>query len=212
MDLSFTAIIVITFLGLWLLASAGVQASLLYAKAAPRTKPPARWRSWDYFGLLPRWTFFSRVPESDMTVFYRDRLYDGPLTPWHLVEMPKRTLLRVLWNPGRRKRKALDDLCIGLVNHFARQLRRSAQASPWSFWYLGLAQYVSQLSRCPLSESRQFMIVRTFGSANRKPEILFISPLFQLSGRQTTQEVAHVVASGIGDAPDLGAGAHPCHS
>jgi hypothetical protein len=211
MELTFSAIVVIVLMGGWLLASVAIQCAHLYANSVPQTKPPGWWRRGDFMGLLPRWTFFSMVPESDARILYRDRLFDGVLTPWRLMEMPPRNGFRFLWNPGRRKRKAADDLCLGFTVAFARRLDASLQSSPESFWYVALTHFVSQAPAPPLNESRQFMIAKTFAGNGRPAEILFVSPFFHLSGA-TGSEVAHVVVDKHADESDVSACASPCHS
>jgi hypothetical protein len=160
---------------------------------------------------LPRWTFFSMVPESDFCILYRDRITGGPLTPWRLIALPRRRISRIVWNPGRRQRKAVEDLCVGFVTHFARRLNESEQSSPWSYWYLALVYYVAQVPPWPLGEARQFMISKTLGMQEKPPEILFISPFFQLS-RAALAEVTDVVVEQGSHGTDVTACAHPCHS
>src|SRR5437588_1610216 len=176
MKLTPTAIVVTAAMVLWLLGSVAAQVLHIFPQRLGAGKTP--WLRWDFFGLLPRWTFFSMVPQSDFCILYRDRITNGPLTHWRLITMPPRTISRVIWNPGRRRRKAVEDLCLSFVTQYARRLHRSAGSSPWSFGYVALVYYVAHLQAWPLSETRQFMVAKTFGIQNKPPEILFISPFF----------------------------------
>jgi hypothetical protein len=162
-------------------------------------------------GLLPRWTLFSGVPEEDIRVFIRDRLVGGSLSPWRLVKMPKRDGFRFIWNPGRRNRKSVEDLCLEFTSSFARQLCDSEKSSPQCFWYLALAHFVSQEAVSPLTHSRQFMIAKTFVYNTKPAEIIFVSSFFQLPDT-TVLEVANVMAVQHTDASDVSACARSCHS
>jgi hypothetical protein len=210
MKLTPAAIFVTAVIALWLLGSVAAQIGHIFPQRLGAGKS-RWWRRWDFLGLLPRWTFFSMVPESDFCVFYRDRTTNGPLTAWRHVVMPRRTGARIVWNPGRRQRKAMEDLCLGFVTQFARKLYRSVQSSPWSFWYVALVYYVAQLPAWHLSEARQFAIAKTFGIQDKEPEIVFVSPFFKLS-HTATAEVDDVVVKQGTHAADVSACARPCHS
>src|SRR6476661_7290843 len=144
MKLTPTAILVTAAMALWLLCSVAAQIGHILPQKLGSGKLPW-WRRWDFLGLLPRWTFFSMVPDSDFCVFYRDRIATGSLTAWRHVAPQPRTVARVLWNPGRRQRKAVEDLCVGFMTQFARRLHRSTKSSPWSFSYVALVYYVAQV-------------------------------------------------------------------
>jgi hypothetical protein len=210
MKITPTAILVMAGMGVWLLGSVAAQIFHLFPQRQAEGKSPW-WRRWDFFGLLPRWTFFSMVPESDFRILYRDKITGGPLTPWRVIALPRRRISRIVWNPGRRQRKAVEDLCVGFVTRFARRLNESEQSSPWSYWYLALVYYVAQVPAWPLGDARQFMISKTLGMQDKPPEILFISPFFQVS-RAALAEVTDVVVEQGSHGTDVTACAHPCHS
>ena len=176
-----TGIAVALVLGLWLLASVLVQASMLFRNFGRYCcKFLKHLKEWDHFGLLPCFTFFSLAPDFDFRLLYRDKLVDGQFSPWRLIET-KMSRWKWLWNPGKRKIKALDDICHAMISMAASELRCQKTHLLTQFPYLELAYHVSGIAPAALSRQRQFMVARTFGYiSDRQPEILFISPLFRL--------------------------------
>ena len=66
--------VVIAVLSTWLCISVVLQF---------RPKGIISLKQYDFFALLPRWTFFAPRPEiSDYCVLYRDRMWTGELSPW----------------------------------------------------------------------------------------------------------------------------------
>jgi hypothetical protein len=75
-------------------------------------------RAVDIFGLIPVWTFFAPNPGmTDYYLLYRDRLPDGSFDNWRTVDLKKSEngLRLALWNPTKRKHKALSDIVSSLV-------------------------------------------------------------------------------------------------
>src|SRR5438270_5221059 len=180
MRIKISLILITALLALWLLGLVASQVWVIYGNFRKRDRAAApKWKRWDYFGLLPRFAFFSWVPHSHFELLYRDKAFWGEITPWNKIDLPARTALRFIWNPGRRKRFALEDLCRSLLSRIGYQLWKSAALSPYSWPYLGLAYHVSQVPSCPLSKFRQFMVAQSFGDPARRPEVLFISPFFR---------------------------------
>ena len=132
----------------------------------------------DPFGLIPTWTFFAPRPgTTDHNVLYRDRLSDGSYSPWREVLPPGTGMIRLLWNPAKRSRKAVGDSCQQVVRLIGRRIgKRLLTQVP----YLTLLNYVCQQPGAELAEARQFAIVRTYGYRPKSPEILMISNLHQL--------------------------------
>ncbi|HEY6969077.1 MAG TPA: hypothetical protein VJA94_07735 [Candidatus Angelobacter sp.] len=210
MMVTFTSAIVVAFMVSWFLASVAVQVAYLFAGKSGRTGFLKFCHRWDHLGLLPRWTFFSMVPDFDFVIAYRVRMLDGSLSEWHIVEMPARPAFQFLWNPGRRKRKAVDDLCLALRHSLAVQLRKHEPSSPITFRFPRLEHYVSQIGS-PCGEARQFMILKIFGNSQKSAEILFVSAPFRVA-ESATQEIPGVLVRRNADAPHVGPGARPCHS
>lgn len=139
---------------------------------------PVPWNS----RLLPVWTFFSAVPDYDVELLIRDRLVDQQYTPWRAAPYQRTAAIRWLWNPDRRRGKAIVDMSARL--QFALATHRDMTAVDLASLgpYTGLLTYARGLPRSPLSDQRQFMIARTFARHRGKaPHIMLISPLFPLS-------------------------------
>lgn len=70
------------------------------------------------FGLIPIWTFFAPNPGmTDFYLLYRDRLADGSLDNWRNLQLKDSAngARLALWNPTKRKHKALSDLVNSLA-------------------------------------------------------------------------------------------------
>lgn len=140
-------------------------------------------KSWDYLALIPAWSFFAPNPGTrDFELLFRDRLVDGQHTPWKEIERPVGSFVRAIWNPSKRRQKAVVDMCSLLTRMAAgNRTELGARHVILSVPYLGLLTYVSSLEAGPLSLSRQFLIATTFGyHSDKKPEILYISNLHAL--------------------------------
>ena len=135
-----------------------------------------RWfKYYDIFALIPVWTFFAPNPGvTDFRLLYRDKLFDGQYTPWKEVEYSDSSLFCTIWNPDKRRQKAIVDNCIFLLQDIGRNIKNKSilVSTP----YLVILTYVMAMPRSSLSEYRQFLIGRTFGyHTSKEPEILFIS-------------------------------------
>jgi hypothetical protein len=144
----------------------------------------AQWvRQNDAFAIVPRWNFFSPLPAThDFHLLYRDQVA-GSLAPWkELFLEPPRTATAALWNPGKRIRKVVYDLVVGLSASGLEPTR--AAVTPriqTTIPYLALLNVVSHLPRSPLSQSTQFMIISTYPPwSGQDPEVLFVSKLHPL--------------------------------
>jgi hypothetical protein len=132
-------------------------------------------RSWRAF---PSWTFFSYVPDHDIRLLFRDELIDSQLTPWNLVYFDRNTAIKSLWNPDRRRQKAVIDLAGSLVSQIAELDRPALEPLIQARCYRRLVSYVGSLPRTNLTRSRQFLIAKTSTmSRPEKYEVLVVSPL-----------------------------------
>jgi hypothetical protein len=144
-------------------------------------------KSRDVLALIPAWTFFAPNPGTrDYELLYRDLLVDGLYTPWKEVERPVGSFTRALWNPAKRRQKAVVDLCSILIRMASRtKTELGAKQLVISVPYLNLLTYVSKLETSPLSAYRQFLIATTFGyHSDKKPEICYVSNLHALDEAQ----------------------------
>lgn len=134
----------------------------------------------DVIAAIPAWTFFAPNPgRSDYFLLYRDRSPDGHLGPWRVVAMEgKDGLLSALWNPLKRKNKALTDMVSELLFLAARYRKSSLVVT---MPYVVLLNVVSSQRRTAPAEATQFAVFETFGFHNRRsPEIVFESDFHRL--------------------------------
>jgi hypothetical protein len=140
-----------------------------------------RWASWlknhDACAYIPTWTFFAPNPGvNDARVLWREQLADGSISPWHEVVPPNSSLLRALWNPTKRARKAVTDCGPMVVRLVSRN--KGSKLPMLSLPYLMLVQFISGLPGSPLGIARQFTVINTQGADDRDDshfQLLFIS-------------------------------------
>lgn len=142
-------------------------------------------RSVDVWKLIPRWTFFAPQPgRSDIHLVYRDWSARGEAGPWKeiypIVERPLRT---ALWNPDKRRRKAIVDLSVALL----RTAHQTASAdAALTVPYLAFLNVVSNIPTRPDTHSRQFALVSTDGPRfGSRPRVLACSQRHPLQSRLT---------------------------
>ena len=120
----------------------------------------------DRLSLLPIWTFFAPNPRTrDHDVYFRDRLVDGTITPWHAVCDNCPSLGCVSWNPRKRLKKAILDMSNFLVRSAHRSLvsKGDHRLILVTVPYLGLAIRVSGIERGPLSVTRSLWFRNSSG-------------------------------------------------
>jgi hypothetical protein len=127
-----------------------------------------RLRRVDLCGLIPHWTFFAPVPgTADYFLLYRDQLLDGSLTDWR--ELPlcdSRKLWHLIWNPGKREKKALFDLTTALMQETQAV---PIEAMQLSVPYLVLLSYISGLPRDYTGQGTQFLLMMSDQGGEPKP-------------------------------------------
>ena len=135
----------------------------------------------DPFDLIPSWTFFAPNPVvSDYQILYRDKLLNGQFSNWKQVQYRNNSILHSIWNPDKRKRKAIANYCKTILKSASKNPKNDAILL--SFPYLVILTYIMSMPKNPVCKYRQFLIARTFGYISSKPpDILFISPLHNLS-------------------------------
>ncbi len=161
--------LVICFFGIWTLLSLLV--------LFPRFKVYLRKRDW--FLLVPEWRFFAPRPaQTDFHLLYRDRFPDGSVTEWTEVELiSERGWGCVIWNPRKRRSKALFDAIIELSSLTTLLEEKLV----YSTAYLALLNYISNRARSISPEFTQFLIILSYGSSQEKePDIMYLSRLHLL--------------------------------
>jgi hypothetical protein len=166
-----------------------------------------RWASWlkahDACACIPSWTFFAPNPGvTDARLLWREQLVDSTVSPWHEVVPPHGGLLRALWNPTKRARKAVTDSGPMVVSLAARN--PGSKLPMLSLPYLMIVQHVTALPGSPLSVARQFAVVRTQGADEDDVllQLLFVSHWHRLAGEAPGASLP------IRELPELAAPAH----
>jgi hypothetical protein len=130
----------------------------------------------DYFRLIPRWTFFSPNPgHHDLHVLYRDRNAAGHMTEWQELPFPApSTTIPILWNPEKRMNKILWDSWLS-IQYLTTKENVPAAHLPLAGAYMVLLNIVMRGERNEEYPFRQFSLVRSTGFSARTPEPIFVS-------------------------------------
>src|SRR5215212_5280136 len=146
------------------------------------SRRPAWLRAADVFGLIPVWTFFAPNPGmTDYYLLYRDRLPDGSFDNWRRVELTKsENGLRVaLWNPAKRRHKALSDIVSSLI-------RLSGQIETDELIvtvpYILILNFVTSRLHSLGADATQFMVLEHSGFSNEpeRSRVLVMSGIHRL--------------------------------
>ncbi|HTD58197.1 MAG TPA: hypothetical protein VK672_04825, partial [Solirubrobacteraceae bacterium] len=140
-----------------------------------------RWAQWlkghDACAYIPAWTFFAPNPGvNDTRVLWREQLLDGTIGPWHEMVGPQGGLLRAVWNPTKRARKAVTDCGPMAVRMIARNQRSALPIM--GLPYLMIVQHMAGRHGSPLGLARQFTVVNTQGADTEDDglfQLLFVS-------------------------------------
>jgi hypothetical protein len=131
--------------------------------------------------IVPKWNFFAPTPGVvNYHLLYRDVLHGGSVGSWsEVVEAEPRDLGAALWNPGKRRAKALFDLTVSLAEVVERLDESEEDLIRVSTPYLALLVYVSSLPASAFTATRQFAIVQTsYGDDDVRP--VFVSDVHRL--------------------------------
>jgi hypothetical protein len=87
-----------------------------------------RYRRMDMFRLLPVWTFFAPNPgTSDLHLLFRIGGSRNGIQGWQeLPHIDRERFYRLIWNPERRKMKALKD-CLRIMGSMTRDFARGRE-------------------------------------------------------------------------------------
>lgn len=140
----------------------------------------------DSFSLIPIWTFFAPRPGvTDFNVLYRDASLDGRFGPWREVAPLAPRWFRGVWNPQKRLRKGITDICNTLLKI---AVKKPGKRMYVQLPYLTLLHYVCEAPRTQLTYMRQFAIVRTYGyHTDRKPTVLYTSGAHKLESPSSSE-------------------------
>lgn len=177
--------LIIAVLIVFFVLSALAQLSRIVQLSTQPNQPLGRWKRvlvtnwlWNKWRAIPVFTFFAYTPEVEIHLMFRDMLSDQELTPWRLVHYECHQSLKWLWNPDRRRYKAVMELTGSLMMLlFGEQDPEFPSLFSWPP-YIKLVAYTSGLPRATATTARQFLLVATpIPADSGPPEILFISPL-----------------------------------
>lgn len=152
--MSSAATVVITIYVLWIVLTIANQ----FHSRRPRWLDAV-----NVFALIPVWTFFAPNPGmTDYYLCYRDRLPDGSFDNWRKVELKdaENGLRLALWNPTKRKQKALSDLLSALLE-LARHCE--ADALVVSVPYVLILNFITSRPHTLGADGTQFMILEHSG-------------------------------------------------
>ncbi|WP_181787130.1 hypothetical protein [Streptomyces phytophilus] len=153
---------------------------VLTVACQPHSRVAAKIRRYDFFALIPRWTFFAPTPGTqDFVLLRRYRTRDGRLTRWRETAGTAaggRPLCAV-WNPARRHTKALLDAAQSLME-LASQGRRPEEIE-LTGPYLALLAHVSAQPCAEEPRAAQFALViqRSSAFGEAAPSVAFVSSL-----------------------------------
>lgn len=128
---------------------------------------------WNYFSLIPKWTFFAPRPKTtDYLLCYQDR-YGTPARDSEPVAIEFRQkgafwpVFRFLWNPNKRNTKAIVDIAGFILSYAAAnrsRIAKNALALELYVPYILLLNFVSYYAP-PLqpNSKRRFLVFKTFG-------------------------------------------------
>jgi hypothetical protein len=171
--MSAAAIVVITIYALWGVATIVNQF---------HSRRPRWLNAVNIFGLIPVWTFFAPNPGmTDYYLLYRDRLADGSLDNWRKIELKgsENGFRLALWNPTKRKQKALTDLVSSLID-FVR--RCGSDAVFVTVPYILILNFITSRSHTLGTDGTQFMVLEHSGFSDEpeRSRVLVISRIHQL--------------------------------
>jgi len=139
-------------------------------------------RRWDYFSLLPKWTFFAPNPgTNDYDVLYRDGYADGTVSEWTEARLSRaKNFITPFWHPDKRLRKVVTDT-MRSVGRIPRDGRNRRNRLCLSVPYLSILHFVSHLPASPVAVRRQFIVMQTSGYfPPRPPKVILRSEFHKL--------------------------------
>lgn len=145
-------------------------------------------RKFDFFKILPTWTFFSPNPiKHDSHLLYRDR-NENKITKWAEIDIVKKNnFISTFWNPEKRVKKNL----LSINNSFSEQillfknkndrLPTAKDLENTNAYKVTMSIVLSEKAISTESIDRQFMIIKTYGFiCNQEFEVLIVSPFQRL--------------------------------
>ncbi len=139
------------------------------------------------FGIVPQWTFFAPKPGmNDFRVSYRcflDDVADSTKLCPVFENYFDRPDYAFFWNPQKRLKKAVFDMCIELATIITHnQKKASTIRLELSLPYILILSYVSNLPEVKLYSKIQFLIsISSYKEHAEKLQVMYISDIHTLS-------------------------------
>lgn len=136
---------------------------------------------YNYFSLIPKWTFFAPIPKTtDYVLYYQDydEKEDMLYPPVEIILHPDNSLksaFKFIWNPEKRVLKSVTDLTKIIINYRKKYKKKVAQNSlilELYSPYLVMVNYVANHAR-PTSQNckRRFMVYSSYGFFSTKKPV-----------------------------------------
>jgi hypothetical protein len=143
---------------------------------------PAWLRDMDPCGLIPTWTFFAPNPGmTDYHLLYRDRLADGSFDNWRELELKgsENGFRLALWNPAKRKHKALSDIVSSLIG---LSKDRASDALIVTIPYVLVLNFITSRPHSLGTTGTQFMVLEHSGFSHEpeRSRVLVMSGIHRL--------------------------------
>jgi len=146
--------IIVLFLGVYLLVTL----------AYPLDTKGRVAKNLDFFGLIPKWTFFAPRPaRRNLFLLYRDRYPDGAMGNWTMLYAMDRyrSQWSFIWNPAKRLRKTLFDQIVMLLSEDYSTEDNKAKIK-LSISYLLILNHISSIPRRTDAVATQFLVMENY--------------------------------------------------
>ena len=153
--MSYLNLFLVLFYSIWILFTLLNQFSINLNK---------KWKKFDIFNLVPKWTFFAPNPLTvDICLLYREINFEGEKGPF--IEYPltvREGTKNIFFNPKKRAKKSLQDLVRSLSRSYQKGLI-SEKNMKFSIQYISILNYLTTLKKSSETKYVQFLLVKTSG-------------------------------------------------
>jgi hypothetical protein len=135
------------------------------------------------YSLIPSWSFFAPTPGTqNFHLLFRDMIAGSKeMGPWREIEdvqmSKRRPLHTAIWNPQKRRKKAIFDL-VSLLIITAQRPNMTPEEVQFSTPYLYFLSYVCNQPRSNLAEMRQFALL--VSEPDKEPQVVFLSAMHRM--------------------------------
>ncbi|TKC06224.1 hypothetical protein [Pedobacter frigoris] len=152
--MNYIFIAVIAFYGIWFLGTICHQFDYKWVAGI---------RKFDYFRILPRWTFFAPNPgTTDYHLLYRHMDKNDQVSDFKEIPLHDRHASSFIWNASKRSKKVLFDL-VQEMNRICNREDVNEAAVKLSFSYICILNFLTKIPKAQDTKSIQFAIVASSG-------------------------------------------------